>query len=74
MLVPVSSRLHGLSGYVLVPTIPNTRSRARVPWGQFKAVARKLSREITGYLRAILSRLSDFVLVQYISTFFYHKL
>ena len=24
--------------------IPNTSSRARVPWGQFKAVARKLSR------------------------------
>ena len=74
MLVSVSERLHGLSGYVLVPTIPNTCSRARVPWGQFKAVSRKLSREITGYSRATLSWFSGFVPVQYISTFFYHKL
>ena len=65
MLVPVSSRFHGLSGYVLVSTIPNS-----VPEPAFPEV----TPEITGYSRANLSRLSGFVPVQYISTVFYHKL
>ena len=53
LLVPVPSRLHGLSGYVLVPTLANS---ARGTLGDWDALPR-IAQTLVAWLKSALARL-----------------